>query len=74
VAEGTLIGGLGAVVSLLALWAIYGVTKSNLIESLQLVAGSGEVRFLGPSEGAFIVLSALVIGGLTGTVVSRAVR
>jgi cell division transport system permease protein len=74
VAEGTLIGGLGAVVSLLALWAIYGVTKSNLIESLQLVAGSGEVRFLGPPEGAFIVLSALVIGGLTGTVVSRAVR
>lgn len=74
VAEGTLIGGVGAAVSLLLLWGLYAFAKSSMAEGLRLVAGSGDVRFLGSVEAAFIIFAALVVGALTGTMVSRAVR
>ena len=74
VAEGTVIGGLGAAVSLVLLWGLYKAMRSNMAESFVALTGTSDVQFLGGAEAGFIVLAALVVGGLTGTVVSRAVR
>jgi cell division transport system permease protein len=74
VAEGTVIGGLGASVSLVLLWALYQAARSRIGEGLGAVTGAAEVHFLGGFEAGFIVLAALIVGGLTGTVVSRAIR
>lgn len=74
VAEGTVIGGLGAIVALLLLFALYQTFKTPLGEALAALTSRGELQFLGVTEGALMVLAALVLGGLTGTVVSRAIR
>jgi cell division transport system permease protein len=74
VAEGTVIGGLGAVVSLLLLWALYQGARSRMLEGLGALTAAADVQFLNPSEAGLIVLAALIVGGLTGTVVSRAIR
>jgi cell division transport system permease protein len=74
VAEGTVIGGLGATVSLLLLWAIYRAMQTRMAEGLAALTGAGDVQFLGSAEASFIIFAALVVGALTGTVVSRAVR
>ena len=74
VAEGTVIGGLGASVSLLLLWAFYALARSRMLESLSALGAAADVQFLGGVEAALIILAALVVGGLTGTVVSRAIR
>jgi cell division transport system permease protein len=74
VAEGTVIGGLGAAVSLLLLWALYRAALPRIGEGLAALTGAGDVQFLGGAEAAFIIFAALIVGGLTGTVVSRAVR
>jgi cell division transport system permease protein len=74
VAEGTLIGGLGAAVALLLLWALFVATRTRIREAMAAFAGQSDFRFLEPSETALIVLAALVVGGLTGVIVSRAVR
>jgi cell division transport system permease protein len=74
VAEGTVIGGLGAVFSLLLLWGLYQGARSRMLEGLGALTSAADVQFLGPSEAGLIVLAALIVGGLTGTVVSRAIR
>ena len=74
VAEGTLIGGIGAFVSLVVLWMLFEATKTRLNDLLTAAASAGDLRFLAPLEAIGLVLAALVVGGMTGTVVSRAVR
>lgn len=74
VAEGTLIGGLGATVALLLLWALFVATRTRMQEAMSAFAGRSDVRFLEPGDTALIVLAALLVGGLTGLIVSRAVR
>jgi cell division transport system permease protein len=74
VAEGTVIGGLGASVSLLLLWGVYRAMRPEVAEALGVLSGTADFRFLGGFEAAFIVVAALIVGGITGTVVSRAVR
>jgi cell division transport system permease protein len=74
VAEGTVIGGLGASVSLALLWVLYQAGRSRIGEALGAITGAPEVHFLGGGEAGFIILAALIVGGLTGTVVSRAIR
>jgi cell division transport system permease protein len=74
VAEGTVIGGLGALVSLLLLWGLYRAARSRMLEGLSALTSAADVQFLGAPEAAFVVLAALLVGALTGTVVSRAIR
>lgn len=74
VAEGTVIGGVGATVSLVLLWALYRAARTRLGEGLNALTGTADVRFLDSFEAGFIIVAALLVGGLTGTVVSRAVR
>jgi cell division transport system permease protein len=74
VAEGTVIGGLGASVALLLLWALYEAARSRLGDSLAALTGAAQVQFLGSADASLIIFAALIVGALTGTVVSRAVR
>jgi cell division transport system permease protein len=74
VAEGTIIGGVGAVVALLALYLIYQSFKTRLSEIIAALVSQGEVRFIGAGDATLMILAALALGGLTGVVVSRAVR
>ncbi len=74
VAEGTIIGGLGAMVALLMLYLTYQSFKTRLGEMIAALIGSGDLRFLGAGEAMLMVVAAVALGGLTGVVVSRAVR
>jgi cell division transport system permease protein len=74
IVEGTLMGGLGAVVALLALAVLYQTFKLRFDEALAAVTGGGGLHFLGGTEAALMVAAALLLGALTGTLVSRAIR
>jgi cell division transport system permease protein len=74
IAEGTLIGGAGAALALVLLWALFSTASRRWAGALTAFGTLGDVRFLAASEITIVVVAALVVGGLTGTLVSRAVR
>jgi cell division transport system permease protein len=74
IAEGTLLGGIGALLSLVVLWAVFSTTESQLNEAAAAWGSVGELRFLSFSEATFLVISGLVVGGLAGLIASRTVR
>lgn len=74
VAEGTVIGGVGAALALLVLALLFRTARPQLSDALTAVAGQGDLQFLGRAEGALLVVAAVAVGGLTGVLVSRAVR
>jgi cell division transport system permease protein len=74
IAEGTLIGGIGAGLALAMLYALYRTFKSELTDALGAFLAGGELVFVGVPEAALMLLAALLLGGLTGTLVSRAIR
>ncbi len=74
IAEGTILGSIGALLSLLILWAIFATTRDQLTAALAEWGSVGALRFLGVVEAALLVASGLVVGGLAGLVASRAAR
>jgi cell division transport system permease protein len=74
IAEGTLLGGFGAALSLLLLWALFATIRGRLYETLAGFGDVGELRFLGLSESLLLVLAGLTVGALAGVVASRSVR
>jgi cell division protein FtsX len=74
IAEGTILGGVGALLSLLALWAIFAATSDQLTAALAEWGSVGSLRFLSWSEAALLVVSGFAVGGLAGLVASRAAR
>jgi cell division transport system permease protein len=74
IAEGTLLGGIGALVSLVVLWAVFATTRTQLNEAAAAWGSVGELRFLGFTEAAFLIASGLLVGGLAGLIASRSAR
>ncbi len=74
VAEGTILGGIGALFSLVLLWAIFAATREQLSAALAEWGSVGSLRFVSIGEAALLVASGLVVGGLAGLVASRAAR
>ncbi len=74
VAEGTLIGGAGATLALLVLWVLFVGAKARWRDVLTDFGGLGDLQFLGPPEIALVFVAALLVGGLTGSLVARAIR
>lgn len=74
VAEGTLLGGMGAALSLALLWAVYAALRTELSEAIAGFANAGELRFLGPGDAILLLVAGLVVGGLAGVVASRVAR
>jgi cell division transport system permease protein len=74
IAEGTLLGGIGALLSLIVLWAVFATTRTQLNEAAAAWGSVGDLRFLGVGEAAFLIGSGLLVGGLAGLIASRTVR
>jgi cell division transport system permease protein len=71
IAEGMLLGGIGAVVSLGLLWALFTSTRTQLTTMIASWGSIGELRFLAPGEALLLVGSGIVVGALSGLVASR---
>jgi cell division transport system permease protein len=74
IAEGTLLGGIGAVLSLVALWALFAAIRSRVNVAVSGFGDVGELRFLGFGDGLLLVFAGLIVGALAGVVASRAAR
>lgn len=74
IAEGTLLGGIGAVVSLVVLWGVFVTMQTPLNEAVVAWGNVGPVRFLSFVEASTLVASGLVVGGIAGLIASRSVR
>jgi cell division transport system permease protein len=74
IAEGTLLGGIGAVLSLGVLWAVFSTTRAQLNAAATAWGSVGDLRFLSLGEAALLIVSGLIVGGLAGTIASRTVR
>jgi cell division transport system permease protein len=74
IAEGTLLGGSGALLSLVVLWAVFATTRTQVNEAVAAWGNVGELRFLSFAEALVLIASGLIVGGLAGLVASRSVR
>jgi cell division transport system permease protein len=74
IAEGTLLGGIGAVLSLLLLWGVFAAVRGRLDEALAGFGDIGALRFLSVQEAVMMIIAGLAVGALAGAVGSRTVR
>jgi cell division transport system permease protein len=72
VVEGLLLGGLGAVVALVAVSFLYSLLGRWIGSDLAGLAGEGQLRFLGYGEVAIMLLGGISVGAAAGTFASRA--
>lgn len=72
--EGLLLGGIGAATALAVIAALYSLLAQWLGTDLAGLIGVGQLRFLGWSEMAIVLLGGIGVGAAAGTVASRAVR
>jgi cell division transport system permease protein len=74
VAEGTLLGGLGAALAVVVLWAGFSFLRPRITESMAGLATAADARFLEVPEALLLVVTGCLVGGLAGVVASRAAR
>jgi cell division transport system permease protein len=74
VVEGTLLGGAGAVVALVALWVLYRLLSAWAGADFAGLLGAEELHFIGLGQALLLVASGFGVGALAGTVASRAAR
>jgi cell division transport system permease protein len=74
IAEGTLLGGIGALLSLVVLWAVFATTRTQLNQAVAGWGNVGELRFLSLAESALLIAIGLLVGALAGLIASRTVR
>jgi cell division transport system permease protein len=72
--EGTLQGGIGATLALLALWAGHLTLGHAVGGAWQALAGTTAATFLGAWQAAALVGAGLAVGALAGVVASRGAR
>jgi cell division transport system permease protein len=74
VAEGLLLGGLGAALAFAALWAGHSVLLRWLGADMAGALGQGTARFLGLREITILLFGGLGVGAASGAVASRAAK
>lgn len=74
VAEGTVLGSVGALLSLGVLWVAFASTRTQLGEAAAAWGSVGALRFLSAGESALLVASGLAVGAVAGLVASRSAR
>jgi cell division transport system permease protein len=74
VAEGTILGGVGALLALVVLSSLFTLLRTRISESMAGVMGLTDARFLGWSEMFLLVGAGCIVGGLAGAVATRSVR
>ena len=70
--EGLLLGGLGAAVALIVVGVLYYFAGQSLGSDLAGLTDEGQMRFLGYSEMALMLIGGIVVGAAAGTLASRA--
>jgi cell division transport system permease protein len=74
IAEGALLGGVGAAAALACLGTLFSLWRGRIDESMAGLALVGQARFLGWSEGLILIAAGILLGGLAGLVATRSVR
>jgi cell division transport system permease protein len=74
IAEGTILGGIGALLSLALLWALFAATRDQVTAAMAEWGSVGSLRFLGLGEAVLLIAGGLVVGGVAGLIASRAAR
>lgn len=74
IAEGTLLGGIGATLALGLLWALFLGARVQLNTALAEWGSAGDVHFLDLTEATLLIVTGLAVGGVAGLVASRAAR
>jgi cell division transport system permease protein len=74
IAEGTLLGGIGAVISLVLLWAVLVGVRRQVSDAVAGFTRVEELRFIGPQDALLLVLAGLIVGALAGVAASRVSR
>ena len=74
VVEGLLLGGAGALVALAGLWGAFAALRLAVGPELAAAMGAREVLFIGLAQAAVLLGAGLGVGGVAGTVASRAAR
>ena len=74
IVEGLMLGGIGAIVALVAIAVLYSTLAGSIGPNLTGLVGAEPLRFLGPAEFAIILLGGIGVGAAAGTVASRAVH
>jgi cell division transport system permease protein len=72
VVEGLLLGGFGAAVALMGVRVLFYFAGQWLGSDIAGLTGEGQLRFLGLSEIALMLLGGLLVGAAAGTLASRA--
>ena len=70
--EGSLLGGLGAAVALIAVAILYSLLGQWLGPDVAGLAGAGQLRFLGFGEAVIMLIGGIGVGAAAGTLASRA--
>jgi cell division transport system permease protein len=71
IAEGTMLGGVGAVLSLIVLSALFSAARTELNAAVAAWGSVGQLRFLSVGESTLLVLSGFALGALAGMIASR---
>ena len=74
VAEGTLLGGLGAMVSVVALWALFLILRARIAEAVAGVMRAETLGFLSAGDILLIVAGGFIVGAAAGVIASRVAR
>lgn len=74
IVEGLLLGGIGAATALVVVALLYSTVAQWVGTDLAGLVGVGQLRFLGLTEMAILLLGGVGVGAAAGTVASRAVR
>lgn len=74
VAEGLLLGGLGAVIAFAGLWTGHSFLLRSLGADMAGALGGGSAQFLGLREITILLLGGIAVGAVSGAVASRAAR
>jgi cell division transport system permease protein len=71
IAEGLLLGGIGAIASMGLLWTLFTSTRGQLTSVIASWGSIGELRFLSLGEALLLLAAGIVVGALSGLVASR---
>jgi cell division transport system permease protein len=74
VAEGTLLGGLGALVAVLSLWALYSTLRTQAEDAITGIVRVGAFAFLPASDVLLLLGAGLLVGAAAGVIASRMAR
>ena len=74
VVEGLLLGGSGAAVALVLVWALYFVVARSVGGDIAGLIGEGGLHFLGVTEALVMLVGGLGVGAAAGALAARSVR